>query len=31
MWARIVPIMWTKTADQILRFLQRYCDDIEGE
>ena len=26
-----VPFVWTKTADQILRSLQRYCDDIAGE
>ncbi len=25
------PYVWTKTADQILRSLQRYCDDIAGE
>jgi transposase len=25
------PYVWTKTADQILRSLQRYCDDIAKE
>ena len=25
------PYVWTKTADQILGSLQRYCDDIAGE
>lgn len=26
-----VPYVWTKTADQILRSLERYCSDIAGE
>jgi transposase len=26
-----VPYVWTKTADQILRSLERYCSDIVGE
>ncbi|MCB9869362.1 MAG: IS630 family transposase [Planctomycetes bacterium] len=26
-----VPYQWTKTADQILRSLQRYCDDVAGK
>jgi len=25
------PFVWTKTADQILRSLERYCSDIAGE
>lgn len=25
------PYVWTKTADQILHSLRRYCDDIAGE
>ena len=25
------PYVWTKTADQILRSLERYCSDIAGE
>lgn len=25
------PYVWTKNADQILRSLQRYCNDIAGE
>jgi hypothetical protein len=25
------PFIWTKTADEILQSLGRYCDDIAGE